>query len=69
MPLETVIQQLQTLDLIILLSRREEISADAPPYLTILPMIDSWRQHCKELDVPFFAFTVSRNPSKLAMFL
>jgi hypothetical protein len=42
-------------------------SADAPPYLTILPTIDSWRQRCKELDVPFFAFTVLRNPSKLAM--
>ena len=42
-------------------------SADAPPYMTILPTIDSWRQRCEELDVPFFAFTILRKPSKLAM--
>jgi hypothetical protein len=42
-------------------------AATAPPYMTILPRIDIWRQRCEELDVPFFAFTVLRNPSKLAM--
>ena len=37
-------------------------SADAPAFLTVLDKLDSWKRQCNQLNVPFFAFAVVREP-------
>lgn len=41
-------------------------SAGAPAFLSILDQLDSWKRQCNQMNVPFFAFAVVREPISLA---
>lgn len=41
-------------------------SANAPPFVTALEKVQSWKQRCQALNIPFFAFTIMREPISLS---
>jgi len=42
-------------------------SGDAPSYMSVQGRLNGWRKQCSDQGIPFFAFTVLREPAKMAI--